>query len=129
MKLLHVGVQISGDFALIVGESATISCITDLNVEILEWVHGDSVLANSTSQQLDLTFDLVTDLHHGKAYICRATTTYGSQERNITLTVQSMCFCILHKTSCTMVVFNSERETCMEWVLIVKISVVFLSLM
>ena len=83
--------MITGDTNNItVGERATFSCLTDLNVQRIEWTFNDAVVASSTSHQINLTFTQVADHLHNREYICRATTSYGTIERTITITVHSM---------------------------------------
>lgn len=73
-----------------VGQNATVSCLSDLNVERLEWLFGGDVVASSPSQQVDLNFSPVLDYYHNREYVCKAMTAYGVLERRITITVESM---------------------------------------
>ncbi len=71
-----------------VGENSTISCISDLSVQRVEWVFSGGVIVTSSGQQADLTFLPVQEFLHNREYTCRAVTAYGTQERRITITVQ-----------------------------------------
>ena len=73
-----------------VGQNTTISCLSDLNVQRVEWIFNDDVVASSRGQQVDLNFSPVLDYYHNREYICKAVTAYGTLERRITLTVESM---------------------------------------
>ena len=81
--------QIIGNATLIVGQTATTVCSTDLQVEKLEWIYSKEVVANSSSQGLDLHFDIVYNYYHNREYTCRATTSYGILEEIVIFTVQS----------------------------------------
>ena len=80
---------IIGGINITIGENVTISCFSDLNVQRLEWVFGNVVVTNSSSKQVDLTFNPVLEYLHNREYICRGVTSYGTLERRITVTVHS----------------------------------------
>ena len=83
------GLTITGNTNLIVSQIASLSCTTDLQVESLTWLLGSEVVSNTVGeQQLVLTFDPVSDSLHNRVYTCRSVTSYGVQERNVTITVQ-----------------------------------------
>ena len=73
--LPHTGITVSGEDSLIVGQSGTISCRTNVIVSSIEWSNQSSVLNSSTSDNLTLleyTFPLVTDDLYGQQYTCTA---------------------------------------------------------
>ena len=81
------GLQIVGnDRPLIIGESATLICSSDLDVSKIEWfAQYYEALANSTSQPITLVFNQVSLDMHGAQYTCHVTSPYGIQERTITV--------------------------------------------
>ena len=90
---LHLGLQITGnERPLIIGESATLTCSSDLHVSKIEWFaqnNGTStLLATSTSSTRALVFSRVSLDMHGAQYTCHVTSPYGTQERNITVTTE-----------------------------------------
>ena len=87
--IFTAGVQIIGNTTLIVGQTATIICYVDLQIEKLEWFYSEDLVVNSISQQADLHFDTVYNYYHNREYTCRATTSYGILEKIIILSVQS----------------------------------------
>ena len=84
-----LGLQITGASApLTVGDTAAITCSSDLDVSSIEWVYDDQVVLSSVGQQeLELVFNPVNDTIHNKTYTCRVTSPYGVQEHKVTLTV------------------------------------------
>ena len=84
---IHLGLQITGnDRPLIIGESATLICSSDLDVSKIEWfAQHNEVLVNSTRQSITLVFNQVSLDMHGAQYTCHVTSPYGTQERNITV--------------------------------------------
>ena len=82
--------NIIGNTNVTVGETANFSCITDLKVQRMEWTLNGAVVASSNSQQVNLMFTQVVEHLHNRKYICRATTSYGTAERTITISVHSM---------------------------------------
>ena len=89
MYLFHSGLTFAGNTNVQVGQNATISCISDLSVQSVQWVFNDDVVETSDSQQVDLTFSPVFDYLHNREYSCRAITAYGMFERRITITIES----------------------------------------
>ena len=74
-----------------VGQSASLTCSSDLDVSSIEWLYSGQVVARSMGEQeLKLEFDPVNDTIHGREYTCRVTSPYGSQERSVITTVASM---------------------------------------
>lgn len=88
---MYSGLTFAGSTNIRVGQNATISCISDLSVQSVQWVFNDDVVVTSNSQQVDLTFSPVFDYLHNREYTCRAITAYGMLERRITITVESKC--------------------------------------
>ena len=84
------GLQITGnERPLIIGESATLICSSDLDVSKIEWfAQNDENLVNSTRQTITLVFNKVTLDVHGAQYTCRVTSPYGIQERTITVVTE-----------------------------------------
>lgn len=83
------GLIISGNTDLIVSETASISCSTDLRVESIAWLHERELISSVAGEQhLVLTFGHVSDSQHGRVYTCQSTASYGTQERNVTINVQ-----------------------------------------
>ena len=70
-----------------VNTSEALTCSSDLEVQQIEWFANGSRVAASSSSELAYTLDPVSTDHHGSVYTCVATSPYGSQERNITLSV------------------------------------------
>ena len=76
------GITITG-LPLIVGQSATISCMTNIAVNSIEWRNQSSQLIMSDAgnlMELQYTIDLVTDDLQGQQFTCIAiadTTTYN----------------------------------------------------
>ncbi len=87
----QTGIWFVGDTNVSVGENATISCFSDLNVQRVEWLLNGDVIIRSSSLQADLTFSPVQEYLHNREYTCRAITAYGTLERSITIVVQSKC--------------------------------------
>ena len=89
MYIIYSGLIFAGNTNVRVGQNATISCISDLSVQSIQWVFNDDVVVTSNSQQVDLTFSPVFDYLHNREYSCRAITAYGTLERRIIITVES----------------------------------------
>ena len=79
--------QSSNVFTL--GESASISCSSDLDVVSTIWLHNNIVVESSLESELELIFDVVNDSIHNKEFICRVTSSYGIQEQSVRPFVQS----------------------------------------
>ena len=94
--ILILGLIFAGNTNVRVGQNATISCISDLSVQSMQWVFNDDVVETSNSQQVDLTFSPVFDYLHNREYSCRAITTYGMLERRIIITIESKYVLISH---------------------------------
>ncbi len=87
---INAGVQILGDdppFA--VGGMATLLCVSDSDVTMIEWFDGSNTRVNmtTTGRKLDYTLYPVTDDLHETTFTCRVTRTTGVAEQSITLTV------------------------------------------
>jgi hypothetical protein len=73
--VVALGITVSGEDSLTVGQSGTISCRTNVGVSSIEWRNQSTMLASSSSDNLTLleyTFPLVTDDLHGQQYTCTA---------------------------------------------------------
>ena len=69
---MHKGVSITHDL-FIVGQLATVRCISNNAATRMEWLNAEDVLITSatSTQQLDLVFSLVNDSIHDQVYVCR----------------------------------------------------------
>ena len=85
---LGITVQRSS-YIFTVGESASLTCSSDLSVVSIEWLHNFQVLSTSTASELSLNFNPVNDSIHGNEYTCRITTPYGIQEQTVQVIAQS----------------------------------------
>ena len=75
----------------VVGQSASVSCTSDLGVSTVEWVDNNGVVVVSSSgSSAVLEFDLVEDRLHDNRYICRAMAIFGSQERDINIITEGI---------------------------------------
>ena len=70
------------------GENVTITCSFDQDLAYIEWLYNDEVVLWTSESQLSLTFSPVNDTINNRQYLCRVTTSYGTQEKNITTNVQ-----------------------------------------
>ena len=90
----------------IVGESASMTCSSDLDVTSTEWLYNLQVVSSSTASELQLVFSPVNDSIHGQEYTCRVTSSYGIQEQTVQPFVQSKCSIDI-STECTKLIFIS----------------------
>ena len=90
MSQFVTAIMIIGNTNITVGERANFSCISDLNVQRIEWTFNGALVARSNSHQVNLTFAQVADHLHNREYVCMAVTSYGTIERTITISVHSM---------------------------------------
>ena len=72
-----------------VGESASVTCSSDLDVTSIEWLYNQQVVSYSTESELELVFSPVNDSIHGEEYTCQVTAPYGIQEQTVQPFVQS----------------------------------------
>lgn len=72
---------------LTLGSSAQLICSSDLYIIVAEWLFDSQVIVRSEASQGNLNIPTVNDSLHNRQYVCRITTPYGVQERNITVTV------------------------------------------
>ena len=82
-----LGLSIIGSSSLILGESTTLNCTSDLPIVSIEWIYNDEVIAQSPTNGAILDIPLVNDSLHGRQYSCRVTSLFGVQEKNTTLIV------------------------------------------
>ena len=93
MVFLTIGLQIEGSSIVTVGQSASLTCSSDLDVSSIEWLYGGQVVARSTSrQELELEFNPVNDTIHGREYTCRVTSPYGSQEETVSIVAEGASY-------------------------------------
>ena len=85
---VSAGVSLSLD-PFIVGQTATVRCISDIETTTMEWLHNQEVVKMVTSTQLlDLVFSPANDSIHGQVYVCRVTGEDGvHSEQNFTVRV------------------------------------------
>lgn len=83
------GLQITGnEQPLMFGSSATLSCTSDLDAIMIEWLDGmGTLLLSSTSAVLDLVLDPVVSSLQGQLFTCRVTSLYGNQQQTVSVTV------------------------------------------
>ena len=94
---INAGVVILGaDQSLVVGEAASITCVSDAPATRIEWLDSERrVVARVTSMdQLDLTFNPVNDNVHNSVYTCQVTRGDRMVEDNVTITVIGIYYCI-----------------------------------
>ena len=89
------GITISGlETPLIVGQSAaTISCMTNIAVNSIEWRNQSSLLIISNAgdlMELQYTIDLVTDDLHGQQFTCIAISDTTTYNEIVTIQVQGI---------------------------------------
>jgi len=75
------------DIPLTVGDNATLTCSSDLDVNMVEWLYNGQVVVSSSGPQADLMFTPVNDSIHNTQYICRVTSPYGVQEYSSSISV------------------------------------------
>ena len=83
-----LGLSIIGSSSLILGESTTLNCTSDLPTVSIEWVYNDEVLAQSSTNEAILDIPMVNDSLHRRQYSCRVTSLFGVQKKNTTLIVK-----------------------------------------
>ncbi len=88
---LYAGVLIPGDQErqYTVGKTETLSCISDSDATMIEWLSGGNtrVAITTTERTLNYTLDPVSDDIHETTFTCRVTRTTGVAEQSITLTL------------------------------------------
>ena len=85
------GIQIAGsEGPLVLGSRAQFTCSSDLNILLAEWLFEGQVVVEAEASQATLIIPTVNDSLHNSLYVCRITTPYGIQERNMTITVTGM---------------------------------------
>ena len=89
------GITITGlEIPLIVGQSATISCMTNIAVNSIEWRDESSQLIAGDLMELQYTIDLVTDDLQGQQFTCIAIAA-GDATYNETVIIQVQGITIL----------------------------------
>ena len=86
--VLSPGMQVMMPDVLIVGRAATLTCSSDLDVTMTEWLLNGRAVQNSTHSQVQLLFNPVMDTIHSRQYTCRVTSPYGIQEQTIIITAE-----------------------------------------
>ena len=89
--------------SLVVGQSVTFGCTSDLDLTVFEWYRGDTLVATQDayqySSQLGTTLFQISTNDEGEEYKCKVRSPYGTQERSFILhtigTVHSVCFLII----------------------------------
>ena len=86
--MCFTGLRISGnEGSLTVGDTATLTCSSDLDVTMIEWLRDGEVVVSSTATVAELVLNQVNDSIHEVEYTCRVTSPYGSEERSTTVVV------------------------------------------
>ena len=85
VSLFQLGLQTHTTSVIFsVGESASITCSSDLDVTSIEWLYEGQVVSYVAGQQeLKIVFNPVNDTVHNSEYTCRVTSPYGIQENTI----------------------------------------------
>jgi hypothetical protein len=89
--VVALGITVSGEDSLTVGQSGTISCRTNVGVSSIEWRNQSTMLASSSSDNLTLleyTFPLVTDDLHEQQYTCTAVAGADTYDETVSLVVK-----------------------------------------
>ena len=73
---------------LIVGRTSTLTCSSDLDVTMTEWLYNVGVVQSSTGPQTQLLFNPVNDTIHNRLYTCQVTSPYGVQQQTIIITAE-----------------------------------------
>ena len=73
---------------LIVGRASTLTCSSDLDVTMTEWLYNGGVVQSSTGPQAQLLFNPVNDTIHNRQYTCRVTSPYGFQQQTVISTAE-----------------------------------------
>ena len=73
---------------LIVGRAARLTCSSDLDVTMAEWLYNGGVVQSSTGPQAQLLFNPVRDIIHNRQYTCRVTSPYGTQQQTVIITAE-----------------------------------------
>ena len=82
-----LGLSIVGSSSLILGDSTTLNCTSDLPIFSIEWIYNGAVISQNPANVALLDIPLVNDSLHGRQYSCRMTSPFGVQEKNTTLSV------------------------------------------
>ena len=117
--LSELGLQIQGSNILIVGETTSLICSSDLDISSIEWLYSGQVVASSTSQQeLELEFSPVNDTIHGREYTCRVISPYGSQEETISVVAEGeLSDCIATQNSKGVITLHMLSRPGIQWCL------------
>ncbi len=87
---MHAGIQIQSDMpTFIVGDMATLTCVSETDAIMIEWFDGNNAQVNMTTagRTLDYILNPVSDDLHETTFTCRVTRVFGTAEQNITLDV------------------------------------------
>ena len=94
--VLNLGLHITGhDTELSLGETATITCSSDLDIILIEWWNDGQMMNSSTGPQTSLVFNPVNDTLHNIQYTCKVTTAYGTLEQTIAISVKGNTVCVI----------------------------------
>ena len=87
-----VGITITGlESPLIVGESATISCITNEHASVIVWKSQSSQLNIDVNVTvLNYTIPLVSDDLHGETFTCTAVVSNTNDTESVMLSVEGI---------------------------------------
>ena len=70
------------------GSTSSITCLSDLGVNLIEWLHDNSVVQRTEGNQAELMVYNVSDSDHSKEFVCRSTARFGVQEKTVTIQVE-----------------------------------------
>ena len=88
MNSCNTGIQVSEHGVFSLGSAVSITCSSDFGVQSIDWLHGKEVISTTMGSQGELRIESVSESDHGQQYTCRATTSFGVQEHNITIQVE-----------------------------------------
>lgn len=76
------------------GETSTLTCSSDLDVSMTEWLYNSAIAVSSTGPQAELVFNPVQDTFHNRHYTCKVTSPYGVQEQTVITIVEGKIICV-----------------------------------
>ena len=85
--LLSIGIAVTKTTSpsnLVIGQSVTFRCTSDLDPTGIDWYRSDTLVATSNSQ-IETTLNPVSTNDEGMEYKCKARSPYGTQERSFIL--------------------------------------------
>lgn len=84
-----LGLRISGNESIFpVGQQATLVCSSDFAVTSIQWLYEDDAIVTSSDSTAELVLSPVTDELHLRQYVCVVTTSFGMEDRTVSVSVQ-----------------------------------------